>query len=335
MFPLISVIVPIWNVAEYLPACIESLLQQTYPNLEIILIEDGSPDNCGRICDQFAEKDSRIKVIHQTNQGLSAARNAGIACASGRWICFVDGDDWVSSGYVSGLWELMQRNQAELSVCGMTEVFPDGTKAGLYCAPKEQVLSGLEAMERMLYRKGIGFSVCNKLFPKRVFEGLDFPEGKIFEDFALSYRLLARCRTVAWGTEALYWYRSREDSITNRAFSPSMLDILEHARQMKQEIGRDFPAYCPAADCAAAYARFTLLRRLCGTKEEPELMKQLLRESRKSVPLLMQPKVSWRDKAAVVSAFFGADGFALCWAAYDRIRSLFKNRRKRGNGRTP
>ena len=178
---LISVIVPIYKVEKYLHKCIDSILAQTYTNLEIILVDDGSPDNCGKICDEYAAKDSRIKVIHQPNGGLSAARNAGLDIATGDYIGFVDSDDYIAPDMYEKLYNALVKNDADMAIC-------DYQRFGNELPYDEmslttEVITGLQAMEKQNTVINCSFVVAwSKLYKSFIFSNVRFPVGKINED---------------------------------------------------------------------------------------------------------------------------------------------------------
>lgn len=175
---MVSIIVPIYKVEKYLPKCVESLMNQTYSDLQIILVDDGSPDGCGKICDEYAAKDGRITVIHQKNAGVSAARNAGLAIAQGEYIGFVDPDDYIAPEMYEIMVNTMETHAAELAVCGYDYVEEDGTVSRPYRAREEEVLS----REQLIFKlfdmpPTVRHGVVNKLFRSGVWQNLRFPEG--------------------------------------------------------------------------------------------------------------------------------------------------------------
>lgn len=222
--PLISVIVPCYKVERYLPRCIDSLLRQTYKNLEVILVDDGSPDRSGEICDTYAKNDSRIVVVHKANGGLSDARNVGIDQAKGEWITFIDSDDFVSDDYVEVLFHLAADYGCECSVCPLNP-FLEGEEP--FCANvkrhQERMLPQ-KAVEQMFYQEKFDNNAASKLFHKRLFEsGIRFPKGMIFEDLAITYKLLLMSNGVAYTDARLYNYLLREDSIEGK-YNPKKVD---------------------------------------------------------------------------------------------------------------
>lgn len=223
---LISVIVPIYNVEPYLDRCIRSIVEQTYTNLEIILVDDGSPDNCPAMCDAWAAKDSRIKVIHKENGGLSDARNAGLAMASGELISFIDSDDWIEPTFYEKLWEAMQTSGAEIAACATKFVAEDGQVLRIRQAAWEPV-GRIEALRRLVLEDGIYQTVWNMLYRREVVEGMTFEKGKHNEDEFWTYRVLDRIERLATVNEPLYNYRQRGTSIIGIGYNICRLDGLE------------------------------------------------------------------------------------------------------------
>lgn len=227
MEPLISVIVPVYGVEAYLPKCVDSIIGQTYRNLEIILVDDGSPDNCGRICDDYAAKDPRIRVIHQKNGGLSAARNAGIAAAEGEYISLIDSDDYISPHMYARMYAAIRENGAELCICGMRWVNGDGSLyAGMEpCRVRDEVLTKEAAFRKLRGKNGAYYvTAVNKLYHKSLFDTVAFPVGRIHEDEFTVHLFMAQCERIACVGQALYFYVQRSGSITNSRYTIRKLD---------------------------------------------------------------------------------------------------------------
>jgi len=206
---VITVIVPVYNTAAYLPACLESIRAQTHANLEILLIDDGSTDGSGEICNAFARRDCRFRVIHQENRGLSAARNAGLDAAQGQYISFVDSDDEIVPEMLEILLRELEKAGADMALCNLRRL-PGGDTP---MAPG--VLNTAEFLERLLGEEAWYYvTVPNKLYTRALWRDLRFPEGYIHEDEAVIYELAARCRRIAIAAPALYFYRVRPGSIT-------------------------------------------------------------------------------------------------------------------------
>lgn len=226
--PLISVIIPIYKVEAYLPKCIDSALAQTYRNLEIILVDDGSPDNCGRICNEYAAKDSRIKVIHKPNGGLSDARNVGMAASTGDYISFVDSDDWLPDDSIQYLYDLLTKHNAQLAIGGRERVNDaDGRilHSDFHGTEHIKVMNKLEAMRSMFHD---GCASWARLYKRDVHIDVSFPAGEINEDEAIVLYVLDNCDRVVQSNHIVYHYRCREESITTSNFSAKKLDWQKH-----------------------------------------------------------------------------------------------------------
>lgn len=233
--PEISVIVPVYNVQDYLEKCVDSILNQTFGNLEILLVDDGSTDESGRICDRLARDHSRIRVFHQENRGLSDARNTGIRNASGDLIGLVDSDDYLAPEMYDRLYGALTEADAQAAVCGYLKVDAEGcpipgTDQKNYRINKA-VMDGQEFVsKRFLESSGVVIMACNKLYRKALFDTVLFPEGRIHEDHFVFTRLLLPCKRIACIPYIGYYYYQREGSITNRKASLRQYDRVEAIR---------------------------------------------------------------------------------------------------------
>ena len=231
---LISVIVPIYKVESYLDRCVRSIVEQTYENLEIILVDDGSPDNCPAICDAWAEKDSRIRVIHKENGGLSDARNAGLAVATGEYVSFIDSDDQIAPEFLARLYDAMVKTGAEVAECATDYVDEDGNVLRLRKAADMPEMGKMEALRRLVMENGVYQTVWNKLYRRDVIDGILFAVGKLNEDEFWTYRVLDRIEKLAIISEPLYHYLQRGSSIIGTGYNIRRLDGLE-ARFQRME----------------------------------------------------------------------------------------------------
>lgn len=223
----VSIIVPVYNVEAYLIQCLDSIITQTYHNLEIILVDDGSPDNCGAICDAYAAKDSRIRVIHQKNGGLSAARNAGLDIATGEYIAFVDSDDWIAGNMVERLLDSAKTSCADLAVCDVAIYYEDTGVQPHECPMHDDCFSREVLIRKMTEPQAWHYIVvCNKLFHRHIFRKIRFPEGFIHEDAAIAHHIASECTTVVTLKEELYFYRQNPKSIQGSPFSICRTDNL-------------------------------------------------------------------------------------------------------------
>lgn len=217
----VSVIVPVYNVERYLEKCLDSIINQTYKNLDIILVDDGSPDGCGLICDNYAAKDNRITVIHQQNGGLSAARNAGIKASTGEYLSFIDSDDYVQSHFIERMVEICEQKEVDICICGFTSVenqlTAENTSVDVYS--RHDII-----MKLCQDGTGVYTVAWNKIYKRYIFDELRFMNGRIHEDEAIMHKLLWRSEKTAVIEDCLYFYRHNEQSITNSAFSVKRLD---------------------------------------------------------------------------------------------------------------
>ena len=213
MKQLITIIVPIYKAEKYLDKCIESLVNQTYTNIEIILVNDGSPDNCFSICEKWKRIDDRIVVLNKENGGQSDARNAGMKIAKGKYFIFVDSDDYVSKDYVGDLFDILKANKADIAV-GKMEKFLEGSSLESRQNDREYILTfnSTEAIQDFLYEKHFVTSVTAKIYKRELFDGIEFPKGKKYEDLYVLYKIVSKCNTVVYGNKPVYYYMIRRDS---------------------------------------------------------------------------------------------------------------------------
>lgn len=219
MSELISIIVPIYKVELYLKRCIDSILKQSYKNLEIILVNDGSPDKCGEICDDYSRIDNRIKVIHKKNGGISEARNSGIDISHGAYITFIDSDDWINELYIEELYCILNKSSADISICSYIKTTNNEFKDN-FLFKMIYEYSNIEALEQFTDKFYVQMVIATgKLYKRTLFEGIRFPIGKIHEDEFTTYKLIFKAKKIVLTTAQLYYYWQREDSITGVGFS--------------------------------------------------------------------------------------------------------------------
>lgn len=256
---LISIIVPVYNVEEYLPRCVDSILAQTYKNLEIILVDDGTKDASDKICDAYAARDSRIKVIHKENGGLSSARNAGIDIARGEYLGFVDSDDWIEPEMYETLLSLAQKYDVKL-VCGGRYDFSSrrNEKTIGLCPEKEEVISGMELLGRTFTWQNCDSAAWDKLYHRSLFETIRYPEGLVNEDVAVFYKLAELVDRAAMCDKPLYNYFHRPGSITYSKLSEKSFHLVGHTAVVYPYIREHHPAL-------TNQARYQRVRSLAST----------------------------------------------------------------------
>ena len=280
MNDLISVIIPVYKVEEYLYRCVDSVLAQTYGNLEIILVDDGSPDGCPAMCDAYAGQDARIRVIHQENAGLSGARNAGIDAARGQWLAFVDSDDYLAPDFLECLYRACVDTGSELSVCRWIYVRGEavlelGTGAVETC-------TGREMLHRMYGPDGSRFVVAwNKLYRAELFKetGIRYPEGRIHEDEATTYRLFHEAKKLAFLDRALYGYYTENGGSITSVFSAKRLQWLTaHEERIAFFKKNGYEKLLPAAYRKLCDACITFYFRCTEQVKDAEELKKELRK---------------------------------------------------------
>lgn len=251
MADLISIIVPVYNVEKYLDQCIESIINQTYKELEIFLIEDGSPDNCGAICDSWAKKDDRIKVFHVDNGGSARARNIGLLHAKGKYVGFVDADDFLMPSMYEILYKLAINSSAEISECGYYKVTSDVMHNSLNNLEGKTIrtFNTAEALLENVRDTVVQQVVWNKLYLKRIIGNTFFTEGKYIDDEFWTYKIIGSAKKIVSTTEKLYCYRQQEASMMHQSFSLRRMDALEAKLQRLKYLEQRFPSIVSEAKC--------------------------------------------------------------------------------------
>lgn len=262
---LVSIIVPIYNVEDYLEKCIESLLDQTYRNIEILLIDDGSTDNSGRMCDSYAEKNNKIRVVHKKNGGLSDARNAGINIAQGDFFAFVDSDDYVEKNYIRAMLDCAIKYDADIVTCQYEKVWNDLPQYHVN-ESTSCIFSSKDALLDLFSDKSSIYPMAwNKLYAKELFISNDvrYPFGKIHEDEFTTYKLIFYAKKIVMVNDILYFYRERPESIMQKQFNKNRLVLMDALEEMTRFIDENCPMlslevksnnanklYCLYSDCA-------------------------------------------------------------------------------------
>lgn len=257
----ISVIVPVYNVEQYLERCVDSIINQTYTNLEIILVNDGSTDNSGKLCDELAKKDERIRVIHKENGGLSDARNRGIDESESDLVGFIDSDDYIDSDMYEVLLKNLNDTDADLSMCALYDVY-NNTPEVQVTNKETWELSSEQAIKMVMEAKILSVTAVNKLYRKSLFTDLKFEVGKIAEDAFIMIKLLDKCEKIVATNEKKYYYVHRENSITTQKFSTKFLNVIEAYEQNSNIISEKYPKLKDVAQTRMNWAYFYVLDRL-------------------------------------------------------------------------
>lgn len=321
MQDLISVIIPIYKVEKYLKKCINSVINQTHKNLEIILVNDGSPDCCREICEEYKNKDKRIVIINKENGGLSDARNAGIDVAKGKYIAFIDSDDYVSNDYIEYMYNLIVKYSSKMSICRVKEVWTNAKVEEVEndVKLKSQLLNSKETFYNLLFDKGIEVCAYAKLYEKDLFNNIRFPKGKVYEDTAIIYKIIKKAKKIAYGNKQCYYYVARQGSISKHPeFNNNEEDYIEHTFQMLDYLEKRYPDLKSAIHRFDVYARFRILKMLIFTKPRNRKMeKEYIREIKKNQKEVFKHKDTPRkDKLAIILLNMGLPIFKISWRLY-------------------
>lgn len=281
----ISVIVPVYKVEAYLRKCLDSIAGQTYPHLEVILVDDGSPDGCGVICNTYAAKDRRFRVIHKDNGGVASARNAGLAAATGKWIGWVDPDDWIERDMYQYLMEKAQQYQAEMTACGVREVFAEEVR--LTAFEQECCLDG-ECLMGLFLSGKLHDGPCNKLYRRELWEGIRFPDYRMAEDFAVMWRLVDRCRTAVVLPELKYNYCHRPGSIVFSPFFEKQLDVYHATKECYDALVPKWPQFegLMAERCVVSARQLW-----CGFSGSPREKRKAMVDEMKEISRFCRPHI--------------------------------------------
>lgn len=289
--PLISVIVPVYNVELYLEKCVQSICRQTYKNLEIILVDDGSTDKSGQMCDEFALKDSRIVVYHQKNTGQAGARNYAISIAKGDFIGFVDSDDWIADDMYEVLLTSLQNNDADISVCGRFSVRGEAIKESpRFHLDNETVMDNREAINRFLTYQAMDSSLWDKLYKKELFDGVKLPLGYISEDVPVVYMLLARAKKIVHCAKPLYYVLIRSGSTSRGAFSNKTMGLYYNFKSVYDLCKRDFSEFEHEADYFLFKNLLVLAYRISVANPIPEQRREINGLVRKNKKIIFSNK---------------------------------------------
>ena len=320
---LVSVIVPVYKVEPYLRECLDSIITQTYTNLEIILVDDGSPDNSGQICEDYARKDSRITVYHKENGGLSDARNYGIDRCNGEYITFVDSDDVLKSNFVSTLMELIEQYDADAATSSVQRFHELPVGGGginsifEYREIHTRVLSSVEVLEEILYQQR-GTGSTYSLYKRKIYADIRFPVGLYYEDLAVTLKVHLLCRRVAVTNEYMYGYRHNPTSIIQNEYSPKMLAVIPVTRQLYDGVCASVPNLkVAAASRAFSACRMVYFKIPFNMKEERrKIWAEMVRYR---TDIIRDPKARKRERLAALCTYLGSSLFHVLFSgAYRR-----------------
>lgn len=264
--PTISVIVPIYRVEKYMDKCVASILAQTFTDLEVILVDDGSPDSCGEKCEEWAAKDARIVVVHKDNGGLSDARNAGLDIAKGSYVTFIDSDDYIEPTMMETMYHGITQSGAPMAACGINNVY--GELLRPQCKERKEFLcSGEEAFAKLMVGNEIPASICNKMIKREVVGEQRFPVGRLYEDAFFTTELMPKIEQVWVTTEPLYYYVHRQRSITTESFHSKGMDVIRAYEKNMELVEKAYPALQPQAEFRLLWGHFVVLDRILEIKD--------------------------------------------------------------------
>lgn len=323
---LVTVVVPIYNVEKYLNECVESIVNQTYKNLEIILVDDGSPDNCPVMCDEWAKKDGRIKVIHQRNGGLSSARNSGLKICRGKYVTFVDSDDWLDSDCVGYLYELVYKDNSDMSVC-QHRVVRDTEILQEFSLETDSCLGSRDCLKKIFYGDQISTSVWAKMYKTCLFDIVHFPEGRLYEDIGTLPYLVMNCQKINVGAMAKYNYRMVSTSITHAAFNVKKFDLIEMTDKSVDDVLMIYSDLEKAGLRRKIAARFGMLNHLRDTRGYESERRKIINFIMYHRNSILEDKfTSKRDKVAILCLMVGYRFYRCIWSMYCK---LYKERSRR------
>lgn len=326
---LISVIIPVYNVEKYLDECIDSIVNQTYSNLEIILVDDGSSDSSGEICDAWEKRDTRIQVIHKPNGGQAEARNRGVKTARGEYIVFVDSDDRVHCEYVEYLYNLINCNKADIAICEIQMLMPNKRIINHYADDGKVCLFNQErALYELFSEKCYSCSPCAKIFPRKIFDEILFPEKRIFEDLGTMYKIILKADKIVFGQRALYEYYRRENSTMTSAFKWARTDSIVFAEEMFGAITEVWPNLY-GIGCRRLFVEYVnLLRSVELSEIEDKNLETLFNdvfEKTKHVRVqAMNNRLSPKMLCYALSSFFGKQFFRFAIRVEAKLYTRFK-----------
>lgn len=304
--PLVSIIIPVYNVEKYLERCILSVINQTYSNLEIILVNDGSTDNSAKLCDELAKKDVRIRVIHKENGGLSDARNVALDAIHGEWVSFIDSDDWVDEKYVDILLKSALKNNAQISVALYKNVKnSENPKKENY---KEQikVLNNKEGIKNLLYQKYYTTSACCKIYAAKLWNDIRFPKGKLYEDVITIYEIFKKADKTVFVNRHIYFYFQRNGSIVRNNFSIQKMDYIAHCQEILNDVIESYPDLKNGAISRLVWAEIHVLVQMDNyTKYEKEyfMIWDDIKKYRKTILLDAYARI--KNKILLMLSFLG------------------------------
>lgn len=305
---LVSIIVPVYNIEDYIEDCIQSIVAQDYTDKELILVDDGSTDSSAQVCDKYRETYPWIKVIHKTNGGLSSARNCGIEGASGDYLLFVDGDDYIHEQHLSLLIGVMNTYQADIVVCDFEKIY---SKTRLNPNIEEnsniKFYEGLEGAQALLYQNKMTTSAWGKLYHRGLFKDIQFPIGKLHEDVGTIYKVFFRAEKVVYVPWKLYGYVQHSQSIVHSEFSPKKMDYIELTKEMVSLVEQKYPSVACAAYSRHFSACFQVMAMIPKGEYKAE-RQRLIGEIKKYRGVVLKDiRARYKNRVAALLSYINVD----------------------------
>lgn len=298
--PLITVIVPVYKVENTLEKCVESIKNQTYKNLEIILVDDGSPDRSGEMCDEFAKADDRIRVIHKANGGQSSARNVGLDSMNGEYVCFVDSDDWIEENMYEKLYSLIIDNEADIACCGIIKEYGNGKieRFDPYYNETDgvKVYTKFEALKESLRNCKITYSLWDKLYDKKIFDSLRMTVGKIYEDMEIIPKCIEKAERIVYTPELLYHYNQIGESTIRCEFNIRRFAEADVAKEKAEDYKERYPELYIQALAQYIAISLNIIHKSKGVKECEVRRKELIKIIKSKQPNGVQEFMRRNDR---------------------------------------
>ena len=320
---LISIIIPVYNVEKYLDRCLESVINQTYKNLEIILVDDGSTDKSSSMCDEWKKKDKRIKVFHKENGGLSSARNTGLKKLKGDYFYFLDSDDTIDYDCIERMYNEALSNKCDIVISPYINVH-HGEEKPYFKTIDSKVLSVEDALKEMLLSNIYNVSSCGKLFKNSVLKNIEFPLGKLCEDNGTTYKFILNASKVYYINVPFYKYYINPNSIMTGKFNFKKYDLVELTNQMCEDLSKRYSSLSDACFRRMIYARLSFLRQAfegINVNMKDNRIIECKTYIKKNFKKIMSCKIiPRRDKIATLLLMLGNSVFKISWKLYMRIR---------------
>lgn len=318
--PLVSIIIPVYKVEAYLRKCLDSIKAQTYTNIEVLLVDDGSPDACGEICEEYAAQDARFRVIHQENQGLAASRNNAAPKAAGDYILFVDSDDFITPECVEYLLHLLQKYDADVAV-GSYFYYYEGTPEPKWSGSgKIAELEPQEALIRMNYTDGFGATAWAKLYKKELVLAHPYPAGKLYEDLGTTYKIFCDAKKIVYGTRKVYYWLQRNGSIMHAQFDNRHLYGIQAVKEQYAYVKDRYPAVLPSVKARYVGKIMELMAIAFRSENSRESYALLRKELRYVSEILRDPRVKKTIKVRAVAAKAGYLSAKIVFNTHERMK---------------